>query len=34
MKATHLRTADFTRQPWRNGGGYTTQLAVHEEGGA
>jgi len=31
MNATHLRTADFIRQPWRNGGGYTTQLAVHGE---
>jgi len=33
MKATHLRAADFARQPWRNGGGFTTELAVHAEGG-
>jgi environmental stress-induced protein Ves len=31
MKAMHLRAADFIRQPWRNGGGYTTQLAIHGE---
>ena len=33
MNATHLRAADFTRRPWRNGGGFTTELAVHAEGG-
>jgi len=34
MKATHLRAADFTRQPWRNGGGFTTQLAADGDDGA
>jgi len=33
MKVTHLTARDFARQPWRNGGGFTTQLAVHAEGG-
>ena len=33
MKATHLGAGDFLRQPWKNGGGVTTQLALHEEGG-
>jgi len=32
MKAMHLKAADFTPQPWRNGGGSTTQLAVHGDG--
>jgi uncharacterized protein len=27
MKVTHLRAADFKRQPWKNGGGFTTELA-------
>jgi environmental stress-induced protein Ves len=31
MKATHLTAAQFARQPWKNGGGTTTQLAL--EGG-
>jgi len=33
MKATHLRPADFVAQRWRNGGGSTTQLAIHEQDG-
>lgn len=32
MKAVHLTARDFVRQPWKNGGGSTTQLAVHGEG--
>lgn len=28
MKASHLALGDFQRQPWRNGGGVTIQLAV------
>jgi environmental stress-induced protein Ves len=32
MKAMHLTAAHFTKQPWRNGGGYTTQLAVDGDG--
>ena len=32
MKALHLTARDFVRQPWKNGGGSTTQLAVHGEG--
>jgi uncharacterized protein len=28
MRARVLRAADFTRQPWRNGGGFTTELAI------
>ena len=32
MNAVHLTTSDFVRQPWKNGGGTTTQLA-REEGG-
>jgi hypothetical protein len=31
MKVTHLKARDFARQPWKNGGGSTTQLALHEE---
>lgn len=27
MKTTHLTSADYVRQPWRNGGGTTTELA-------
>ena len=27
MKITHLTSADYVRQPWRNGGGTTTELA-------
>jgi environmental stress-induced protein Ves len=30
MKATHLHAADFSRQAWKNGGGFTTQLAVDD----
>ncbi len=33
MKVRQLRAADFRRQPWKNGAGLTTELAVHEEGG-
>jgi environmental stress-induced protein Ves len=33
MKATHLRAGDFVAQRWRNGGGSTTQMAVHEHAG-
>jgi environmental stress-induced protein Ves len=32
MKAAHLTARDFTRQPWKNGGGSTTQLAVEGDG--
>lgn len=32
MKASHLAMRDFERQPWRNGGGVTTQLAVEGDG--
>lgn len=32
MKASHLAPGDFERQPWRNGGGVTTQLAVEGDG--
>jgi uncharacterized protein len=32
MNLVHLKAGDFTRQPWKNGGGVTTQLALHEEG--
>jgi environmental stress-induced protein Ves len=32
MKFRHLTAADFVRQPWKNGGGSTTQLAVEGEG--
>jgi environmental stress-induced protein Ves len=32
MNIAHLRAGDFTRQPWKNGAGVTTQLALHEEG--
>jgi environmental stress-induced protein Ves len=27
MKSRHLKAEDFTRQPWKNGGGFTTELA-------
>lgn len=27
MKLRHLKAEDFTRQPWKNGGGFTTELA-------
>ena len=33
MKAIPLRPADFVAQRWRNGGGSTTQLAIHEQEG-
>ena len=32
MKFRHLNAADFVRQPWKNGGGSTTQLAVEGDG--
>ena len=32
MKYKHLTAADFVRQPWKNGGGSTTQLAVEGDG--
>ncbi|HZZ94931.1 MAG TPA: HutD family protein [Usitatibacter sp.] len=32
MNVAHLKAGDFTRQPWKNGGGVTTQLALHEQG--
>lgn len=32
MNARLLRPADFTRQPWKNGGGVTTELAVEGAG--
>jgi len=33
MNARHLKAADFVRQPWKNGGGITTELAACDEGG-
>lgn len=32
MNATRLTARDFQRQPWRNGGGFTTELAREGEG--
>ncbi len=32
MKARHLTAREFVRQPWKNAGGTTTELALHEEG--
>ena len=32
MKLRHLTATDFVRQPWKNGGGSTTRLAVEGEG--
>ena len=32
MKVRHLHAGDFVRQPWKNGGGMTTELAIHAEG--
>ena len=32
MKVAHYARKDFVEQPWKNGGGVTTQLALHEEG--
>lgn len=32
MNLKHLTAADFVRQPWKNGGGSTTQLAVEGDG--
>jgi environmental stress-induced protein Ves len=32
MRLEHLTAADFVRQPWKNGGGSTTQLAVEGDG--
>lgn len=33
MKALHLRPADYLRQAWKNGGGTTTEIARHGDGG-
>jgi hypothetical protein len=33
MRARVLRAGDFTRQPWRNGGGFTTEIAAEGESG-
>ena len=33
MKVDHLEAADFRRERWKNGGGYTTELARHDEDG-
>ena len=33
MHVTHLRETDYVRQPWKNGGGWTTQLAASPVGG-
>lgn len=32
MRVQQLRARDFTRRPWKNGGGTTTELAIHREG--
>ena len=32
MKVARYARKDFVEQPWKNGGGVTTQLAIHEEG--
>ena len=32
MQVTHLRETDYVRQPWKNGGGWTTQLAASHDG--
>jgi len=32
MNSTQLTPSDFVRQPWKNGGGITTELAVEAEG--
>jgi environmental stress-induced protein Ves len=34
MSLRHLAASEFIRQPWKNGGGTTTELARHDEGGA
>ena len=34
MSARVLRTADYRRMRWKNGGGWTTELAVSPEPGA
>lgn len=33
MNARHLRTADYLRQAWKNGGGATTEIARQGDGG-
>lgn len=33
MKIAHRKPGDFERQPWKNGGGTTTELAREDEGG-
>lgn len=32
MRFRHLNSGDFVRQPWKNGGGSTTQLALEGDG--
>ncbi|MEP6940558.1 MAG: HutD family protein [Rudaea sp.] len=34
MRVRHLREADYVRQPWKNGGGWTTQLAASPAAGS
>ncbi len=34
MSVTHLTSRDYIRQPWKNGGGTTTELDAHSEDGA
>ena len=34
MRVRHLRQADYRRMRWKNGGGWTTELAVSPESGA
>ena len=33
MKVQLLEKGDFRREPWKNGGGFTTELARHDEDG-
>jgi uncharacterized protein len=33
MKLTHLPVGDYVRQPWKNGGGTTAEVARDDEGG-
>lgn len=32
MKLRHMKAEEFRRQPWRNGGGFTTELAIERSG--
>jgi hypothetical protein len=32
VKVTHLAPSQYLKQPWKNGGGTTTELAAHAEG--